>query len=408
MDLRIPLMKKTYRTMLRSNCGLRESLLPAFRTAGLLSLVAIFAAGCAKQSAAPAFDRPPAPVTAATALAQDVPIYFDEVGRGVARETVSVQPQVSGRITEIHFEDGANLKKGDLLFTIDPRPFQAQLDAATANVAQAKAAQALAKLNFERANKLFSSGVIAQQDFDTSKNAQDVTAAQVAQNEAAVETAKLNLEYTAIRSPIDGRAGHRLVDMGNIVTANNSTLLTIERMDPIYAEFTVTESELAQVQSESSKGALRVEVSIPDDSGKPIVGQMTYLDNIVQTTTGTVLLRATVPNPDRRLWPGEFVKVRLVLRTLPKAVLIPATAPQQSAKGTFVYVVKGDSTAEARPVDLGQRQGEQIVVNKGVQPGEQVITNGQIAVTPGGKVRVADENATGAPPAAAPKPGGQS
>ena len=388
-------MKRLYRTMF-----------PFLRTICFAPTLALLLAGCARQGPAPAFERPPAPVTVAPALAQDVPIYFDEVGRGVAREIVSVQPQVSGRITEIHFEDGANIKKGDLLFTIDPRPFQAQMDAATANIAQSKAALALAKLNFERANKLLTSGVIAQQDFDTSKNTVDVGLAQVAQNEAALETAKLNLEYTAIHSPIDGRAGHRLVDVGNIVTANNSTLLSIERLDPIYAEFTVTEGELAEVQAQSAKGSLRVEVSIPDDTGKPIIGQLTYLDNTVQTTTGTVLLRATVPNPDRRLWPGQFVKVRLVLKTLPKAVLIPATAPQQSAKGTFVYVVKGDSTAEARPVDLGQRQGDRIVVNKGVEPGERVITNGQIAVTPGGKVRVADEDVNGGSPA--PKPGGQS
>jgi membrane fusion protein, multidrug efflux system len=376
------------------------------RTACSILFPALLLAGCAGKPPQAAFERPPAPVSVATAVAVDVPIYLDEVGRGVAREFVSVQPQVSGRITEQHFADGADLKQGDLLFTIDPRPFQAQVDQATANVAQAKAALALAKLNFIRAQQLFTASVIAQQDFDTSKNTVDVSAAQVDQNEALLETAKLNLEYTAIHSPIDGRAGHRLVDVGNIVTANNSTLLTIERMDPIYTEFTVTEGDLSQVQAQSVKGPLRVEVSIPDDSGKPIVGDLTYLDNAVQTTTGTVLLRATVPNPDRRLWPGQFVKVRLVLRTIPKAVLIPATAPQQSAKGTFVYVVKDDSTADARPVDLGQRQGDQVVILQGVKPGERVVTNGQVAVTPGGKVRVADEHVDGnAPPA---KTGGQS
>ncbi len=379
---------------------------PFVRTACSISFLSLLLTGCASKAPQAAFERPPAPVTVAAAVTQDVPIYLDEVGRGVAREFVSVQPQVPGRITELHFADGADLKKGDLLFTIDPRPFQAQVDQASANVAQSKAALALAKLNFERAQQLLASSVIAQQDFDTSKNTVDVAAAQVDQNEALLETAKLNLEYTSIHSPIDGRAGHRLVDVGNIVTANNTALLTIERMDPIYTEFTVTEGELSEVQAQAAKGALRVEVSIPDDTGKPIIGDLTYLDNAVQTTTGTVLLRATVPNPDRRLWPGQFVKVRLVLKTIPKAVLIPAGAAQQSAKGTFVYVVKDDSTAEARPVDLGQRQGDQVVINQGVKAGERVITNGQIAVTPGGKVRVADGQINGSAPTA--KPGGQS
>jgi multidrug efflux system membrane fusion protein len=372
------------------------------------TFLGVLSTGCARQSPQAAFERPPAPVSVQAAVAQDVPIYLDEVGRGVAREIVSVQPQVSGRITEIHFEDGADLKKGDLLFTIDPRPFQAQVDAATANLAQSKAALALSKLNFERAKQLLAATVIAQQEFDTSKNTVDVSEAQVQQNEASLETARLNLEYTSIRSQIDGRAGHRLVDVGNIVTANNTALLSIERMDPIYTEFTVTEGELSEVQAQSAKGQLRVEVSIPDETAKPIIGQLTYLDNTVQTTTGTVLLRATVPNPERRLWPGQFVKVRLVLKTLPKAVLIPAAAPQQSANGAFVYVVKADSTAEARPVDLGQRQGDQVVISQGVKPGERVITNGQIAVTPGGKVRVAEDNVGGKAPIAAARPGGQS
>jgi multidrug efflux system membrane fusion protein len=375
------------------------------RTACAVSL-ALFLTGCAGKPPQAAFERPPAPVNVATVVTQDVPIYLDEVGRGVAREFVSVQPQVSGRITELRFADGADLKKGDPLFTIDPRPFQAQVDQAAANLAQSRAALSLAKLNFERSKQLLASSVIAQQDFDTTKSTVDVSAAQVDQNEALLETAKLNLEYTSIQSPIDGRAGHRLVDVGNIVTANNTQLLTIERMDPIYTEFTVTEDDLSQVQSQSAKGQLRVEVSIPDDSGKPIVGELTYLDNAVQTTTGTVTLRATVPNPERRLWPGQFVKVRLVLKTLPKATLIPSAAPQQSAKGPFVYVVKDDSTAEARPVDLGQRQGEMVVINQGLKPGERVITNGQVAVTPGGKVRVADQPVNGGAPAA--KPVGQS
>ena len=368
----------------------------------LACISVLLLASCAKKDP-PAFTRPPSPVTVATAVSQDVPQYLDEVGHTVAREVVSVQPQVSGAITEIHFADGADLKKGDLLFTIDPRPFQAQLDSAQANLVQSKAALDFANIQFARVQDLVQSRAIARQDYDTRKNAVDVGEAQVKQNEAAVESARLNLEYTAIHSPIDGRAGHRLVDPGNVVTANQTTLLTIERMDPIYADFTATESDLSAVQNASKKQALRVEVRLPDNS-KPEVGELTFLDNAVQSSTGTLLLRATVPNAARHLWPGQFVNVRLVLATLPKAVLVPAAAPQDSAKGPFVYVVKDDSTAELRPVKLGQRQGDLVVVEDGLHPGERVVMNGQIGVMPGAKVNVV----SGAPAAPATAPAGQS
>jgi multidrug efflux system membrane fusion protein len=369
------------------------------KTFQLICGLGLLLTACAKKDP-PAFERPPSPVTVAAAVSQDVPLYLDEVGHTVAREVVSVQPQVSGKITEIHFADGADLKKGDLLFTIDPRPFEAQLNAAQANLAQSKAALDFAKIEFGRVQDLVESKAIARQDYDTRKNAVDVGEAQVKQNEAALESARLNLEYTSIRSPIDGRAGHRLIDNGNVVTANLTTLLNIERMDPIYADFTVTENDFSEVQRNEAKHTLRVEVRLPDEA-KPEVGELTFLDNSVQSSSGTVMLRATVPNPARHLWPGQFVNVRLVLA---KAVLVPAAAPQDSAKGNFVYVVKQDSTAELRPVKLGQRQGEMVVVEQGLQPGERVIMNGQLGVLPGGKVRVI----TGTPAAQPAQAAGQS
>jgi len=362
----------------------------------LICTSALIFSGCAKKDP-PAFDRPPSPVTVAAAVSQDVPVYLDEVGRTVAREVVSVLPEVSGRITEIRFTDGADLKKGDPLFVVDPRPFQAQLDLAQANLAQSKAALDFANIQFARVQDLVQSKAIARQDYDTRKNAVDVGEAQVKQNEAAVESAKLNLEYTSIRSPIDGRAGHRLVDLGNVVTANTTTLLTIERMDPIYADFTVTESDFTAVKRNSANHSLKVEIRLPDEADKPIAGQLTFLDNTVQAGSGTVLLRATAANGGHRLWPGQFVNVRLVLATLPKAVLVPAQATQDSSKGPFVYVIKDDSTAELRPVKLGQRQGDSIVIEQGLKAGERVVLNGQLGVMPGGKVHVD----TGAPVSAA-------
>jgi multidrug efflux system membrane fusion protein len=363
-----------------------------------LGVVCLLLVGCQK-AAPPTVERPPAPVSVAAAVTQDAAVYLDEVGKCVAREVVSVQPQVSGRITAIHFADGADVKVGDPLFTIDPRPYRAQLDAAVATLAQAKAALDLAKIQFVRAGNLRQTKAIAQQDYDTRKNAVDVAQAQVEQGQAAVETARLNLDYTSIRSPINGRAGHRLVDLGNVVTANSGSLLMIQRLDPIYADFTVTENDLTTVQRHLAAGTLRVEVRLPDEPDRPVVGQLTFLDNAVQDATGTVMLRATVANGERRLWPGRFVKVRLVLSTVAGAVLVPAAAPQMSAKGAFVYVVKDDSTAELRPVKLGQRQGEFVVVAEGLRAGERVVINGQLGVTPGGKVRIEEPRAERGSPA---------
>jgi len=355
----------------------------------LLGLALIFAglAACNKKPEAN-FERPPAPVTVARAVARDVPVYIDAVGKTVAREVVSVQPQVSGRITQIHFTDGANVKIGDLLFTIDPRPYQAQLNQAEANVAQAEAALSLAKVNFARVEKVSDPRAVSRQDFDARKSAVETAEATLKQNRAAVENARLNLEYCTIRSPINGRAGQRAVDVGNVVSANNGSLLVIQRLDPIYADFTVTESELSGVQRNMAKQALKVEVRLPDDGTEPREGKLTFLDNSVQEGSGTVKLRATLNNNDRSFWPGRFVKVRLILQTQRDAVLVPADAPQLSAKGPFVYVVKPDSSAELRPVKVGQRQEDLIVIKDGLKADERVVVSGQLGVTPGGKVRV--------------------
>jgi multidrug efflux system membrane fusion protein len=357
-----------------------------------VGLAALGLSACSKSDPS-AFKRPPAPVTVADAVVRNVPIYLDELGKCVAREVVTVQPQVPGRITQILFTDGADVHPGDPLFTIDPRPYQAQLDAAEATLAEARAALALSRTEFTRAGELVTTKAISQQEYDARKSAVEVADAQVKQGEAAVETARLNLEYTSIRSPIEGRAGHRLVDIGNVVTANSAPLLTIQRLDPIYVDFTVTQKDLTDVQTNMAHEALKVEVRLPDDAEPPATGRLTFLDNTVQDTTGTVALRATIPNTDHRFWPGRLVKVRLVLRTLPSAVLVPAVAPQISGKGPFVFVVKSDSTAELRPVILGEREGDLVVVSHGLAAGERVVVTGQIGVTPGGQVRFAEPSA---------------
>jgi multidrug efflux system membrane fusion protein len=382
----------------------------------LLAIAIIAMSGCKKEEQA-AFERPPAPVTVAAAVSRDVPVYLDQIGKCVAREVVAIQPQVSGRITQIHFTDGADVKKGDMLFTIDPRPFEVSLQQAKSNldkntamkkqaeatlardIVQAKYGEAQAK----RYAQLQKQGVVSNEQYEQMQTNADALKATVEADraavrnaeeaikvdEAAIASAELQLSYCYIRSPIDGRTGQRLVDIGNVVNPGNTNpMLVIQRMDPIYADFTISQNDLSTVQRQMARGALQAEVYLPDAPDKPTIGQLTFLDNAVQDATGTVNLRATIANKDRRFWPGRFVNVRLVLDTLKDAVLVPAAAAQMSAQGRYVYVVKDDLSVELRPVTVGQRQDELVVIEKGVAAGERVVVNGHMGVMPGAKVRV--------------------
>ncbi len=367
------------------------------------ALVVLLAlSGCAKKSTQAAGPPPQfAPlVTVARATAHDVPVYLEEIGRSGAFESVTVTPQISGRIIQRDFEDGAELKKDQLLFTIDPRPYQAQLDSAQAQLAESKAALDLANTQLKMYASIANTRAVTQMDMETRKNTVAVDEAQVQAAEAAVENAKLNMEYCYIRSPIDGRAGARLVDVGNVVQTNTTGLLLIQRMDPIYADFTVTEGDLPEVQRELARGSLKTQVRIPsDDPKRAREGKLTFLDNNVQNATGTVNLRATIPNADHHFWPGQFVNVTLVLATSKGAVLVPSQATQISQQGPYVYVVKPNDTAELRLITLGQRQGDDVVVTKGVADGERVVVTGQLTLMPGAKVHVQE---AGAAPGGAP------
>lgn len=420
----------TYDQGLSDRLGVSTLGLPGSRIVLFVVLLsAVYLSGCVNK-AQQNFERPPSPVQVTEAISQDVPTYLDAIGKTVAREVVSIQPQVSGRIIKIHFADGANVKKGDLLFTIDTRPFEANVQQAQANFSRSQALKKQAEANLsrdvaqakwglvqlERYRKLVEQGVIPREQYEQLRANQDSLnataeagrAAVGSANEAikvdaaAIASAKVQLSYCYIRSPIDGRAGQRLVDIGNVVnpggsnnadsvngnSANTNSLLVIERLDPIYADFTISQNNLTGVQQQMRAGILRAEVRLPDTTDDPVIGQLTFLDNAVQNATGQVTLRATFPNGGHRFWPGRFVNIRLVLNTIHGAVLVPAAAPQMSANGSFVYVVKQDSTAEQRAVSLGQRQGDLIVVEKGVESGERVVTTGQLGVTPGGKVLI--------------------
>jgi membrane fusion protein, multidrug efflux system len=342
----------------------------------LFAVLAIFAVarGLQRRVESTKVGQPPArPVLVAKVITKDAPLYLDEIGTCAAYETVLVQAQVSGQITARHFQDGADVKKGDLLFTIDPRPYQAALD-------QAKAQAALDQVTLKRQEDLRKRNVISQQDYDTAQaNAQ--------KSQAAAEAAQVNLDYCSIKSPINGRVGLRNVDVGNLVGPSTSPLVTIQGLDPIYTDFTVAENDLPLVRKYLGGPNVKVQTDLPDGSIPPRIGDLYFIDNAVQPGAGTVKARAVTPNPDRALWPSQFVRVRFILDTLKDAALVPSQAVQISQSGPFVFVVKPDNTVDLRPVKPGQREdGDLTIIESGVKPGETVVVTGQLALSPGAKV----------------------
>jgi len=346
--------------------------------------------GC-KPKAPEAAPKPVRPVVVARAEAKDVPLYFDEIGNCTAYETVMVQPLVSGAIVGIHFKDGTDVKKGDRLFTIDPRPYQAVLDKARAELKQDRAKATYDQLQVKRYEDLSKTKVIAPKEFDSLRATAEGSEAALLADEAVVASAELNLESCEIRSPIDGRASKRMVDVGNIVSSNATQLLLIQRQDPIYVDFTVPEASLLDVRKYREKGTLKVEASFADNAAMRREGVFDFLDGGIKQGTGTVCVRAVMENKDRLFWPGQFVNVRLLLDTIKDAVLVPADAVQVGQNGPFVFVVKADSTAELRKVTPGQRFGKNIRVTEGLKPGETVVVTGQVSLAPGVAVKIASE-----------------
>ncbi|PYJ30864.1 MAG: efflux RND transporter periplasmic adaptor subunit [Verrucomicrobia bacterium] len=313
------------------------------------------------------------PASVAQVVAKDVPLYLDEIGTCAAYETVQVQAQVNGQIIERHFQDGSEVKKGDPLFTIDPRPYKAAVD-------QAKAQAALDQTTLKRQEDLRTRKVISQQDYDTA-------VANARKSQAAADAAQVNLDYCYIKSPINGRVGLRNVDVGNLVGPSSPSLVTIQGLDPIYTDFTVAENDLPLVRKYLGGSNVKVQTYLPDGSIAPRTGDLYFIDNAVQPGSGTVKARGVTPNPDRALWPSEFVRVRFILDMLKDATLVPSQAVQVSQSGPFVFVVKSDNTVELRPVTPGQRQdGDLTIIEKGVKAGETVVVTGQLALSPGAKI----------------------
>ncbi|MBI1750359.1 MAG: efflux RND transporter periplasmic adaptor subunit [Acidobacteria bacterium] len=366
-----------------------KGLLAAGTLAALLALAAL--AGCSSKSAQSAGPAPAAsavPVVVATVQQKNVPLQLQAIGRVETFSTVSLKSQVSGEILSVHFKPGQDVRKGDLLFKIDSRTYEAALKQAEGNLARDIAQLENARIQARRYAQLAEQGVVAQQLADQMTTSAEAYEAAVRADRAAVDNAKLQIEYCVIHSPMDGRTGTLLVYPGTLVKANdNPILVVINQISPAYVEFSVPEQNLAAVKRHMAAGKLSVDAQIPDDA-KPARGALSFVDNTVDRTTGTIRLRATFTNDDARLWPGQFVNVTLTLAEQANAIVAPSQAVQTGQAGQYVFVVKSDNTAEMRPVTVRRNADGLSVIEKGLQVGETVVVDGQVSLVPKAKVSI--------------------
>jgi membrane fusion protein, multidrug efflux system len=395
-----------------------------FTRAGITSALLACLLGCTEQDHKANKAKgviPPTPVTIATAEARDIPIQVRQIGSVEPVATIAVKAQISGELKQVFFKEGQDVKKGDELFEIDPRPYQQALEQAQAalqkdialvsqaeaNLARDLAQAANAKQQAQRYAGLAAEGVISKDQNDSYQTASQVQIESVRADEAAlgsakasvvsdssaIESAKLNLSYCYIRSPIDGRAGSLLIQAGNLIKANDTTaLVNLNQLQPVYVTFSAPEQLLPEIRRYNAGNALSVTgTGVADGTkrGVSATGQLTFIDNTVDSTTGTIKLKATFPNNDHALWPGQFINVVMTLRTLDHATVVPSEAIQSGQKGQFAFVVKPDQTVETRQVTVGQTIDSQIVVESGISPGETVVTDGQLRLFPGAHIRIA-------------------
>jgi membrane fusion protein, multidrug efflux system len=358
------------------------------------------------------------PVTVAVASQKDVPVEIQVIGNVEAYSTISVKAQVGGELTKVYFHEGDYVKKGDQLFTIDPRPFENALNQSIATVAKDEAALGQAKANLardaanlryqesqaDRYSELFKGGIISKDQSEQLRATADATTQAVAADNAAiksaeadlasakvaVEQARVQLDYTSIKSPIDGRSGNLNIKQGNVIAPNGAELMTITQVEPIYVTFSVPEAQLSDIKRYMAERTLPVRAQLQDETSSEETGTLTFIDNSVDTTTGTIKLKGTFENRDRKLWPGQFVRVTLRLSTRPHAIIVPNQAIQTGQNGTFVYVVKPNRTVEVRYVTASLRVDQDMVVDKGLESGETVVTEGQLRLAPDSHVIIRD------------------
>jgi multidrug efflux system membrane fusion protein len=353
----------------------------------LVLTAALASISCSSKTAAVGPDLA-VPVNVAKAVKKTVPIQLSAIGTAEAYSTVSIKGQVNAVLKEVHFKQGDFVKKGDLLFTLDARPFQASLAQAEANLARDKAQADLTIVQAERYKKLYDQGISAKEQYDQMEANAAAQQGSVHADEAAVESAKLQLQYCAIYSPVDGRTGALQVYPGNLVKENDVPILVvINEIAPLYEDFSVPEQYLGVIKKYMAGGRLQIEATPYGDTAAE-VGYLTFVDNTVDNTTGTIKLKGTFANTDHRLWPGQFSAVSLRLSEEENATVVPTQAVQTGQSGDFVFVIKPDQTAESRPVKVARTLGTESVIAKGIDPGETVVTDGQLRLIPGIKVQI--------------------
>lgn len=328
------------------------------------------------------------PVSIAPVETRDVPVQVATIGRVQSIATVAVKPRVDGEISDVAFQEGQDVKAGDVLFLLDKRSAEATLRATEANLARDRAQAAQARAEVRRVSELAQRDFVSRQRYDQLETAASVQEAAVRASEAAVENAKLTLSYMTIRAPIDGRTGAVSLKKGNVVRAADAgSLVTITQIRPIYVSFTATQKDLAQIRRADDQNRIPVSVTIPDDTGPPLDGRVTFVDNNIDAGTGTIMLKATMPNEERRLWPGQFVNVVATLRVERGVLTVPSAALQVGQNGDYLYVVKPDMTAAVRHVKVARVVGDRAVVREGLAAGERVVTEGQLRLTEGTRLR---------------------
>lgn len=332
------------------------------------------------------------PVVVVSATQQNMPLQLEAVGVVEAYSTVSIRSQITGTVMQVHFKEGQDVSKGDLLFTLDTRPFEAALKQAEANLAKNTAVLENARQQARRYAELVKKQYVSQEQYDQIRTNADALEATVEADKAAVENSRVQLSYCRIYSPLTGRTGSLLVNEGNLVRTNDAVALVgINQITPIYVTFSVPQQHLPEIKERTSKTPLKVEAIIPEIESRSEAGTLTFIDNTVDKTTGTIKLKATFANSERRLWPGQFVKAALKLTDQPNAVVVPSQAVQTGQDGQHVFVLKGDSAVELRAVVVNRTLNGEAVVDKGLRPGEKVVTDGQFLLGPGSKVQVKNE-----------------
>jgi len=355
---------------------------------GIYSLI-----GCAKQKQEPV-KRPPVPVSVGSVVEKTVPVQLRAIGNVEAYSTIQVRSQIGGILHRVHFKEGQDVKKGDLLFTIDPRPYEAMIQQAEANLAKDISQMEYAREEAGRYEELVKKGYVAKEQYEQFRTSAIALQATVNADKAVLENARLQLKYCYIYSPINGRTGNLISNEGNLIKANaDNAMVVINQVQPIYVNFSVPEQNLSDIKKYMGVGKLMVSafISKKDDSRNdevPEEGVLTFVDNTVDPTTGTIKLKGTFENPKKRLWPGQFVDIMVTLTTQPNAVVVPSSAVQTGQNGQYVFVVKKDNMVESRAVAVTRTVGDESVIGKGLNPGETVVTDGQLRLVSGAKVEI--------------------